>query len=76
MKSSLTNGSIQSTLYLPAGSGVKLGDDIVDSIRDAFVNCALSGATFGTPSVTRVGTVPGNVWQVNVRLPFQFQDVI
>ena len=69
------SGQIAVGLHYELETGVQLAHQDVDTIVGAFDSVSVGRVSFGVPQTTVIGRTAGDTWQVNVLLPFVFQDI-
>ena len=69
-----TVGAMIAQLFAPLSAGDGTILDIANSIRTAFKRVTVSGITFQTPYLVRVGQKKDS-WQINVVCPFYGDDI-
>lgn len=75
MHTTMHNGRVSVGLHYELETGVQLAQQDVQAISSAFDSVSVGGVSFRVPETTVVGRTAGGTWQVNVRLPFVFQDI-
>lgn len=69
-------GQISVGLHYELETGVQSAEQDADAIIAAFDSVSVGSVSFGVPQTTTVGRTAGGTWQVNVRLPFAFQEIL
>lgn len=75
MQTTLHTGSVNCGLHYPLETGVQSAHSDVQSIVAAFDSVSVGTVAFGSPRTANIGRTAGDTWQVNVLLPFVFQDI-